>query len=136
VLCDPVLDGVAYLEQLRSLQNQLRDTWHYAPVPCPGAAHEELLGYRYTAALIQQVGMLKLGQEALPRAERVSLVLSADDPRCRQFQVRLVESRLHGNLRLVPDLGSWEAVDVDLFTEPRLLPGMRGALTDLLRESA
>ena len=36
------------------MQTQLRNTWPHAPLPSPGAAHEELLGYRYTAALIRQ----------------------------------------------------------------------------------
>ncbi len=136
VLCDPVLDGLAYVEQLRCLQKHLRDTWQYAPVPNPGAAHEELLGYRYPASLIEQIGALDLAKDKLPRAERVSMVLSVDDPRCRQYHERLAQSRLQGDLCVVSELGSWEAVDVEQFVEPRLLPGMRRALADLMRESA
>jgi uncharacterized protein len=136
VLCDPVLDGLAYVEHLRRLQKHLRETWHYAPVPTPGAAHEELLGYRYTAPLIQQIASVEIANNRLPRAERVSMVLSADDATCQQYRGRLAQNHLHGDMRLVSELGSWDAVDVEQFVEPRLFPGMRRALAELLRESA
>jgi esterase/lipase len=127
VLCDPVLDGRAYLDRLRELQKQLRRTWPYAPQSQPGAENEELLGYRYTAALIEQVGALQLDAGAVPQASHVHWLLSSDDPRCRQFP---------GELRVVEETGSWEAVEDDLYAEPFLMPNMRRAIPDLLREPA
>lgn len=136
VLCDPVLDGAAYVEQLRSLQQHLRDTWHYAPAPNPGAAHEELLGYRYTASLISQIAALDISQDRLPCAERVSMVVSAEDACLQQYRHRLVRTNIHGAWRVIAEIGSWEAVDVEQFVEPRLLPTMRRVVAEVMRDMA
>jgi hypothetical protein len=135
VLCDPVLDGLDHVEGLRAMQRKLQRTWPHAPVPLPGADHEELLGYRYTRALLEQMSLLNLGQGALPRADRVSLVLSVDDPASRQFQQRLEQQHIPGELHVVKDNAAWDAVEDDLYAEPLLLPTMRRAIADLLGES-
>ena len=127
VLCDPVLDGHAYLDGQRSLQRQLRRTWPNAPQSQPAAEHEELLGYRYTAALIDQIGRLQLDAGAIPQASHVHWLLPSDDPRCRDFP---------GAVRIVEETGSWEAVEDDLYAEPYLMPNKRRAIPDLLRDQA
>jgi uncharacterized protein len=127
VLCDPIFDGRAHLDGLRGLQKKLRQTWPYAPLCRPGAEHEDLLGYRYPAALIEQVGGLRLDAARAPQACQVHWVLSADDARCRQFL---------GELHLVSETGSWDAVEDDLYAEPFLMPNMRRAIPDLLRVRA
>jgi pimeloyl-ACP methyl ester carboxylesterase len=127
VLCDPVFDGGVHLDGLRALQMKLRRTWPYAPLGSPGAAHEELLGYRYTAALIEQVGGLRLDAAVAPQANQVHWILSAVDARCRQFP---------GEVHVVSETGSWDAVEDDLYAEPHLMPNMRRAIRDLLRGRA
>jgi pimeloyl-ACP methyl ester carboxylesterase len=135
VLWDPVLDGLVYVNELRAMQRKLLRTWPHAPVWPPGAEHEELLGYRYPRSLLEQVSLLNLAQGALPQAERVSLVLSADDPAGRQFQQRLEQQHIWGELRVVTDNAAWDTVEDDLYAEPLLLPSMRRAIADLLGES-
>jgi pimeloyl-ACP methyl ester carboxylesterase len=136
VMWDPVLDGQVYIDQFRSMQKQLLRTWPHAPVCAPGAAHEELLGFRYTARLIEQIRSHNLRQTDLPQAQRVSLVVSSDGPECRHMEQRLQAAGLMGAWRVVQDGGSWEEVGDDLYAEPLLQPNLRRAVVDLLRESA
>ncbi len=107
VLWDPVADGQGYVEQLRRLQTRRKETWAAAPSCTPGAAFEDLLGYRYSAALIEQLRGLSL-DGAPPRAGRVS--------------------------RLNKNVAGWD--DVDAYAEPVLLADARRAVLDLLGGSA
>jgi pimeloyl-ACP methyl ester carboxylesterase len=127
VLCDPIFDGRAHLDELRALQKKLRRTWPYAPQCQPGAEYEDLLGYRYPAALIEQVGGLRLDAAAAPPANQVHWVLSTGDARYRQFP---------GDVQVVSETGSWDVVEDDLYAEPILMPNIRRAIPDLLKERA
>ena len=103
VLWDPVADGQGYVEQLRRMQTRRRQTWTAAPPCTPDAAFEDLLGYRYSAALIEQLGRLKL--DAPTRVSRVNTLAGKD-------------------------AAAWE--DVNAYAEPILLANARRTIVDLL----
>jgi pimeloyl-ACP methyl ester carboxylesterase len=134
VLLDPVPQGRAYLDRLRGMQTRLRQTWPHAPACMGGAEHEDLLGYRYAAGLVEQIGKLDLGAAPIPQANRVSWVLSAEDPHCKQLHTQLDEKRIKGEFRVISETGSWEAVEDDLYAEPMLLPTMRRMVPEILGE--
>ncbi len=134
VLWDPILEGRAYLTRLRAMQTQLRNTWRDAPPATPGAAHEELLGYRYPAALIEQISGLGIGAEGKVGAEHVSLVVSDDQAGYRSLRDGLELMNNVGAMKVCADAGSWDAVEEDLYAEPLLMPNTRRAIVELLGE--
>lgn len=83
VLWDPVVDGLAYLEELRHAHlTLLEDDLEFPPAPAstPGAAHsvevDGLLGFALPPTLRQEIRGLDLGKLAGLQARRVSAIAS------------------------------------------------------------
>ncbi|HET6343384.1 MAG TPA: alpha/beta hydrolase [Myxococcota bacterium] len=73
VLWEPVVDGAAYLEELRQVE-RTRNLHHlYPPGGDPGG---ELLGYPFPSAMAQAIGELNLLERAPEAVERVAVVAS------------------------------------------------------------
>src|SRR5262249_62267495 len=100
----------------------------------PSAGCEGLLGYRYSAALIEQLERLNLNTAPLPRAGRVGLLLASADPTAQQLQKRLDEHGLPTELRLGKEASDWDRAA--LYTEAALLADGRRAVVDLLGGAA
>jgi alpha-beta hydrolase superfamily lysophospholipase len=108
VLWDPVVQGATYLNELRCLQrHRKRLGLPVAPV-VPRSSAEELVGYRYSAALIREIAAIDLLQAPAPRAQRIRIVASADRPEYRELHARIsaCEFALH------PDAGDWGTVEL------------------------
>ena len=134
ILWDPVLDGRKYVENMRRMQGRLKTDWPSAPTCTPGAAFEDLLGYHYPAQLIEQLNALNLSVEALPKVERLSLVLTTDELAAHDFSELREKSGFPTQLRV-----SKEAVDWDQaasFAEPVLMAEARRIIVDLLGATA
>jgi len=129
VLWDPILDGRAYVERLRQMQTQQRQSWPQAPSCSPGARFEDLLGYRYSACLLEQLAQLNLNA-ALPRTRRVSLLLSSADQAAQQLREHLNKHNRATEMRLTKEAPGWDASAA--YGEPVLLPDARKSVLALL----
>jgi pimeloyl-ACP methyl ester carboxylesterase len=126
ILWEPVPNGRAHLEQLRCMQTQIAEARHNPPAP----DFADLLGYRYSAALVEQLKQLNLNAAPLPKANRVCLLLAAPDPAALQLQKRLDEHSIATEVRFTKETAGWDqAAD---FAEQVLLPGARRAVVELL----
>jgi hypothetical protein len=132
LLWDPVLDGSAYVRQLRGMQAQLQHTWPSAPPCTPGAAFEDLFGYRYAGALIEQLEQVNLSAAPPPQARRISLLLSTDPTGWAALRSHWAQQPLRIDVRWTPEASVWDrALD---YAEPALLATARQAVVDLLQE--
>jgi uncharacterized protein len=78
VLWEPVLEGPAYLEQLRTIhRHRFADLLFPIPVPKPGEGGD-LLGFPLTAAMEAEIRSLDVLEQMACQAEHIVLVGSAD----------------------------------------------------------
>jgi alpha-beta hydrolase superfamily lysophospholipase len=132
ILWDPVVQGSAYLDQLRSLQADRRTKlWPHAAPVRPGAGDEELLGFRYGAALVRDLAALDLLTGPPPRAKHVRLIASAERPEYRALHKRFLAGGQEVALSVYDDAGDWDVIE--LFGES-VLPGpLQRALVDAFK---
>jgi uncharacterized protein len=92
VLWDPVVDGVAHLAELRSLQHQLLRFGNVSTRNSPGdPASGEVLGFPLPAALANDIGMIDLVAQEPPNLERILLIESGDTTQTGALISRLAE---------------------------------------------
>jgi uncharacterized protein len=120
VLWDPVVQGGAFVSELRSLQRERERQWKHLKTAPPGAPHEDLLGFRYGADLVRAIEALDLLAAPAPVADRVRVVVSADRPEYHALVARWAGDGLKVEYTVVADAGDWD--DAELSTRP-LIPG-------------
>jgi alpha/beta superfamily hydrolase len=121
ILWDPIVKGNAYVQTLRQMQNDYRQIYAEASPCTPGAPFEDLLGYRYSHALILELEALFLDQLAKTKARRVDFVIS-------EIPSSLLLEK--ANIFQVEESATWEVCSA--FTEPILLPSARRKIMDIL----
>lgn len=107
VLWDPVINGRAYLEELKALQRHL----------FPSKAEElekngELLGYPISAAMATGIEEVDLLLHPPRAGERVSLVVSEERKEYLHFAERFNSKGRMLEYRLVPDFTQWGREDL------------------------
>lgn len=104
VLWDPIVNGKAYVESLRSMQGQLQPAQTNAPL-------ENLLGYRYSAALRAELGEIDMFGSPRPNAQHISFLHSDRDAAAGKLRESWPDSRF-----LACDATDWN--DVASYAEP------------------
>jgi hypothetical protein len=131
LLLDPVTDGRAFIAVCRAMQTGLRKVRQAAPRVTPGADFEDHLGYRHSAALVEQLAGLGLSATPLPRADRVQFFLSAPDPSAQRLREQLEGESCPTDLWLGKTPAGWD--NVVAYSEPVLLAELRRAVVDALK---
>lgn len=106
VLWDPVLSGVAYLEELRRLQVAwLHDRLGAGTESLAG--ENELLGMPAGAEWRRGIEAVDLTRQPLPGRAAVHLLTSADRPDCAEWATALQRGGITAQWRQVPTAGGW-----------------------------
>jgi alpha-beta hydrolase superfamily lysophospholipase len=117
VLWDPVLDGHAYLADVRDLHNRwLADRMGAG---APASARDELLGFPATAAMLGQLSAATLTPLPPIQAKGVWLMVSEELTAYAQLREALDRGGLTAGYGVVPGEGNWESLD---FVHQTLLP--------------
>jgi pimeloyl-ACP methyl ester carboxylesterase len=111
VLWDPVLDGQAYLDDLRELHlGWLKD--RLGPRATPDPARAEVLGFPLTEAIHGQLAAAALTPLPALRARGVWLMVSEERTRYQPLEAALASSALPFTYSVVPGDGDWERADL------------------------
>lgn len=131
VLWDPVVQGSAFVAELRALQRTRATLWKPLATASASPAHEDLLGFRYRAELLREIEALDLLSAPLPLADRVCVVASADRPEYAALVARLAGGGLKVDYTVAGDAGDWG--DAERSTRPliagKLPQVLAGAVT-------
>jgi uncharacterized protein len=107
VLWDPVLDGQAYLDDLRDLHaSWLRDRLGAKAAADPARA--ELIGFPLTEAIHRQLVAATLTPLPALRAKAVWLMVSEEQARYQALHATLEASRVPVAYSVVPGSGEWD----------------------------
>jgi len=121
ILWDPVVEGRAYVQTMRQMQTDYRQVYAGAAPCTPGGPFEDLLGYRYSHALIQELEALFLDLPAMTRARRVDFVFT-------EKPSPLLSEK--ANIFQVEEGAIWDSCSA--FPEPILLPATRRRVMNIL----
>jgi exosortase A-associated hydrolase 2 len=126
VLWDPVLEGRAYLDDLRDLHARwLLD--RLGARATPGSARTELIGFPLTEAIHGQLAATTLTPLPTLRARAVWLMVSEEQARYQALRASLVESGTPVAYAVVPGDGAWD--DPELVHQTLLPHAMVRAIT-------
>ncbi len=107
-LCDPVLDGAVYLEELGQRHRaRLLEVSLTLDASAHSPEHLELLGYRYPAALLRAIRDINLTAPAGPPARRVLVVESTARNTLAGFSENLGRTGADAEHRSVDALRTW-----------------------------
>lgn len=114
VLWDPVVSGPDYLRALRALQAER--TRLFSQVSAGGGESlgegaEELVGYPYPDAVLNELGGINLSQAAWGKVRKVFLLLSEVTPANQALREALAGRDLLAGYDVVPSAGDWYRVD-------------------------
>ena len=111
VLWDPVLDGQAYLDDLRALHlSWLQD--RLGSGATPDAARAELIGFPVTEAIHRQLAAATLTPLPALRARAVWLMVSEEETAYQTLHAHLEASRVPFAYSVVPGDGGWDRPDL------------------------
>ena len=105
VLCDPVVTGPAYVEELNSL-GQPADVNGAVPPGTVGVS-----GFPLTPSLTNGLRQIDLPGMVEPMAEHVLLVVSEERNEFDQLQAHLAATTPRSSCHLVPTAANWDDVD-------------------------
>lgn len=138
VLWDPVVRGSEYLAGLRALHQRRADKWNYPPLPPPklpppsvtGVAGEEIVGFEFPRALLEELEGLDLAGVAPPKRSAVLVLGSAADNRAEELVERwngpVPTAPGRFEYRCVPDGGDWD--DLSQIEQALLAPKLEAAV--------
>ena len=131
VLWEPVVRGSDYVRELRRIQARELAAELHPPFRAEDAP-PELLGFAFPEALEREICALDLTQGSAPRAARVAIMVSEDQPQFRSLSNSLSERGVSPVYRHVPDETA-QADNPDLGAA-LLANGMLEAIGSLLAE--
>lgn len=110
VLWDPVLDGAAHIDALKTLQaGWLEDRLGTSAAPL--ASDDELLGFPLTDGGRRELAALRMLPPPSVRSRAVSLFVSEDHPAYLALQEQLAAVCPTVTYAVVPGAGEWDRVD-------------------------
>jgi pimeloyl-ACP methyl ester carboxylesterase len=131
VLWEPVVNGTAYIEELRALHRRQYAPLLFPPPLPPRGAGGDILGSPFPAAMEADLQTVDLVSQPPTRAEHVALVVSDQRPEYDRLRVRLQRTSSGGaaleycHIPAEPQLDQQEA----MLVSSRVLSAMVGIMT-------